>query len=1100
MENWLDTLIPVIQATASVFSIILAGIVWKRRQTPGTIPLTLLLLSVMLWNIATGLKSFAPNLAIFSLLSKIEILGLTSTATLYLIFIIEYTRQDYFLTRGRMLILWIVPLISLFLAFSNEAHHIFWLAADYESASTRYILKPGSMYAIHLVYYYLILTISTILLVRSILRYPQTYRLQAASLLTGAIVIWLGSLPELVPLPGLDQYWQAALHPISYTISGLVIGWGILRHRLFDLVPIAQEMVLENMIDGIIVLDANNRIVDINLPARYLFQINQQKQVIGTNLAETLAHLPSIMEKIVAEDMPYAEVYIPQPVDLTLEIMSTPVFDRHGLTRGRMLTIHDISARVRSEAAMRQSEENLRNVFENAPFPIAVASIDDGRVLYMNPAGLELYNTSIENLGKLRAQDFYRIVKQHEQVASDLKKVGGLDNIEIPMQTSDKKPIWVATSARKIVYNNEEALLITQIDISQRKKTEEELNQSRSQLRNIFEHADAGIHLLDPTGSITFSNQRWAEMLGDTAENLIGQNLSHFVYKSDIPYNRHLFESLISGEIDRYQLELRYNRRDGSVFWGVLSAIPIIKETGEIESIVNFVNDITEKKQTEKALRETERRFREILEKIYLFTVMLDTQGKITFCNDRLLSATGWRESEVIGQNWFEFFLSTEMASRSQEYTRAIQQETLVSRHENEILTRNNEILLVAWSNIILRDENGKIIGSASIGEDITERRRAQQAENEQRMFAESLYDTAAAITSTLHFEEVLDRILENIDAAVETDCANISLIERGKVHFVRAKGYEKHGVSNQDILNFKFSLNRVKNLKVIYQSKKPFCIPDTRNYAGWKKIPTSQWIRSYVGVPIIIKDKVVGFINIDSATPGFFNDKHAERLMAFSLQAAIAIENTRLYTKSLHELEERKRAQARLRRANQKLKTQLVEIETLQTQLREQAIRDALTGLFNRRYLEEILPEEIEYCRRVNLPLSLVMIDIDHFKVVNDTYGHQVGDLVLQDLGKLLQADRLFKTFPCRYGGEEFVIILPGLGREKAREYAESLRLAFSEYRLAEKAAIQVTISIGVASLDSENQDGQALLTSADNALYQAKQAGRNCVKTAGQ
>lgn len=427
-------------------------------------------------------------------------------------------------------------------------------------------------------------------------------------------------------------------------------------------------------------------------------------------------------------------------------------------------------------------------------------------------------------------------------------------------------------------------------------------------------------------------------------------------------------------------------------------------------------------------LRETERRFREILEKIYLFAVMLDSQGRVIFCNDHFLPTTGWYQNEVLGQNWFEFFLPGEMSRRSQEYTHTLEKGTLVSRHENEILTRTNKALLVAWSNIILRDENGNAIGSASIGEDISERHRAQQAEREQRLFAESLYDTAAAITSTLNFEEVLDRILDNLDAAVETDCANISLIEHGKVRFVRAKGYEKHNLSSQDILNLNFSLKRVENFRSIYQNKQPFCIPDTHNYPGWKKTPGSEWIRSYVGAPIIIKDKVVGFINMDSGIPGFFNDEHAQRLKAFCLQAAIAIENTRLYAKSLHELDERKRAQARLRRANQKLKTQIAEIEALQEQLTEQAIRDALTGLFNRRHLEALLPAEIKQCRRENKPLSLVIIDIDHFKAVNDTYGHQIGDRILQDLGKFLQSSGRMRKIPCRFGGEEFVIILPGL------------------------------------------------------------------------
>jgi diguanylate cyclase (GGDEF)-like protein/PAS domain S-box-containing protein len=1095
MNTWLDT--PILFITTGL-SIIAARIVWQRRQTPGAISLTLLLLAATIWNFASALKNISADISSFIILAKIEILGSASTTTLFLIFIIEFTRQNHLLSRRRLLFLWIIPLISVALAFSNELHHYFWLSADYDNEANRFILTQGKLVGLHFAYYYLTRVASTLILVQAILRYPSTYRLQAAYLLAGTIATWLSNTFDM--LPGFAKYyaWEAALHPIAYTLSGLIIGLGVMRHRLFDLVPIARETVLENIRDGIIALDTNKHIVDINLPARYLLQISPEQTVIGTSLEETLKHIPELRQKIFSSEMPYQDVYIPKPIDLTLEIMTTPIFDRQGQARGTMITIHDISSRTRSEAALRQSEENLRNVFENAPFPVIVASLSDGRILYVNPAGVKLYNTSILNLGDMRAQDFYKDARQRRQLILKLKKTGRIDNFEIPIRIADGRIIWVASSICIINYNGEETLLITQMDISERKKAEEELQKSRAQLKNIFEHADAGIHLVDPSGSITFSNERWAEMLGDSSSSLTGRNLSDFVFKNDIPYSRHLFESLIGGEIERYQLELRYRRSDDSIFWGALSAIPIYTESGEIESIVNFVNDITQKKQTESTLRETERRFREILEKVYLFAIMLDTEGNVTFCNEHLLSATGWRKNEILGKNWFETFLPKDSASRRDDYTRAIQRGAIVSRHENEILTSNNKILLVAWSNIVLRDENGNATGTASIGEDITERRRAHQSEKEQRVFAEALYDTAAAITSTLHFEEVLDRILDNLDHAVEADAANISIIEHGKIRFVRAKGYEKYGLENQEILKVNFSIRGLNNLRVITQSKEPLCIPDTRNFPGWKEIPTSKWIRSYVGAPIIVKDKVVGFISLDSETPGYFNDIHAERLKAFSQQAAIAMDNTRLYSKSLREIEERKRAQSRLRRANQKLKIQLTEIENLQAKLREQAIRDALTGLHNRRYMEEVLPKQIEECRKNMQPLSIIMIDIDHFKAINDTHGHPIGDKILQSLGLLLGNQQPQSAICCRYGGEEFIVIYPNTELEIAYLNAEKLRETFAAQRTEiGSISLQATLSIGVASMNKNNTDMLTLLTAADKAMYQAKQAGRNLVKT---
>lgn len=1097
--NWIESSIFVIFLIAAALSASAAAVAWQRRQTPGATALILLLLAVLAWDITTGLKVATDSSEQFLWMAKLETISQACAATLFLIFILEYTRQDYIITRQRVLLLWIIPIISTLLALSNEIHHFFWMGVKPGALIGSYHLIPGSFYWVYDSFFQLTRFAATILLITAILRYPITYRAQSAALLAGTLAIWLGSVFEILRIPRIEFITQIPLHPIAYTISGLIIGWAILRHKLFDLIPIARDTILENLLDGIIILDNNKRVVDINPPARYLLGIDPSKQVEGAALEDVFSHLPGMLEKISAADMPFQDIYFPLPADLTLEIISKPLFDRQGRIRGSMFTFHDISSRIRSETALRQSEENLRNVFENAPFPILVTSLKDGHVLYINPAGTKLYAAAPAQLKNFKLENIYPSKNEAQLITEAVEKTGYVDNVELPVQNSSGEIIWVSASARKITYNGEKALLITQIDISERKRTFEELQQSRAQLKNIFEHADAGIHLLDPSGSIIFSNQRWAEMLEETPGNLFGKNLSDYIFKSDIPYSRHLFESLIAGEVDRYSLELRYIKPSGQLFWGALSAIPILGKDNEIQSIVNFVSDITKKKDTEKALRETERRFREILEKVYLFAVMLDTEGNITFANQHLLRATGWRESEIISENWFGIFQPKNFRVTQQEYQRAIQRGSIVSRHENEIFTSNGKPLIVAWSNILLRDTNGEVIGSASIGEDITERRRAQQSELEQRLFAEALYDTAAVITSTLHFDEVLDRILENIDSAVETDAANISLIERGKIHFVRAKGYEKAGISNQDILNLRLTINSFQNLKQIFQSKQPLCIPDTRSYPGWKEIPTSRWIRSYIGAPIVVGNKVVGLIGLDSATPNFFTEDHAARLAAFSLQAAIAIENTQLYTKSLHELEERKRAQARLRRANQKLKSQLEEIKILQSQLREQAIRDVLTGLYNRRYFEEVCAVEIKRCRQNNLSLSLLMIDIDHFKVINDKYGHPTGDIILQGLGKLFEEQAGEHIIPCRYGGEEFVVILPDTTPRNAYKYADEIRLEFSQQQFEiEGQLIRGTISIGIANLYEHGHHRHSLLTAADIALYQAKQAGRNCIRVA--
>jgi diguanylate cyclase (GGDEF)-like protein len=189
--------------------------------------------------------------------------------------------------------------------------------------------------------------------------------------------------------------------------------------------------------------------------------------------------------------------------------------------------------------------------------------------------------------------------------------------------------------------------------------------------------------------------------------------------------------------------------------------------------------------------------------------------------------------------------------------------------------------------------------------------------------------------------------------------------------------------------------------------------------------------------------------------------------------------------------------AEDQLRDANARLQAHVSEIEALQDKLQEQAVRDSLTGLFNRRYLEETLQREIARAFRSGRPLGVVMIDIDHFKALNDTHGHRAGDMALQALGQLLAANTRGGDVACRYGGEEFVVALPGATLEVAHERAERLRRAVETLRVDYAGAtLSLTISAGIAAYPVHGDRVDEVLDNADQALYQAKNGGRNrCV-----
>jgi diguanylate cyclase (GGDEF)-like protein/PAS domain S-box-containing protein len=203
-------------------------------------------------------------------------------------------------------------------------------------------------------------------------------------------------------------------------------------------------------------------------------------------------------------------------------------------------------------------------------------------------------------------------------------------------------------------------------------------------------------------------------------------------------------------------------------------------------------------------------------------------------------------------------------------------------------------------------------------------------------------------------------------------------------------------------------------------------------------------------------------------------------------------------------DITERKQVQERLQNLNAELEQRvqertahlqqaLDETERLRQELREQAIRDPLTGLYNRRFLEESLNREIARARRVDTALGILMLDMDGFKQVNDTWGHAAGDGVLREVGRLLLANVRAADVVCRYGGDEFIVVLPGASVDAATTRAENLcqLLRHAAFEFRDMKLPEATFSVGVAAYPEQGRAGADLLGAADAALYRAKQDG---------
>ncbi|MFM8322687.1 MAG: diguanylate cyclase [Chloroflexota bacterium] len=358
---------------------------------------------------------------------------------------------------------------------------------------------------------------------------------------------------------------------------------------------------------------------------------------------------------------------------------------------------------------------------------------------------------------------------------------------------------------------------------------------------------------------------------------------------------------------------------------------------------------------------------------------------------------------------------------------------------------------------------------------EIAERKRIEAAEREQHQLADALRETAESLSSSLDLDEVFEKILDKVDQVVRFDALSVTWLEGEQARLVRVRGFEP-GPARQ-LKSVTFHIDHLAPLRQVIQSHAPVVIPDARRCPDWQPLPALAWVQSHLEAPIIIGEKVVGSIHLESATRGFYGEHHTYILQTFANQAAVAARNAQLYAET------------------QRL-----------------TLIDPLTGLYNRRGLATIGVRDIERARRFRQPVSMIFIDIDRFKQINDSYSYEVGDQGLcafaRQIGPQIRKADLF----CRYGGEEFIILMPDAPLENAAQTAERLRAIIAALQCDSQAgSISITASFGVVSFTPEGgRPGEAppdtqqqlndLLERAGGMLHAAKQNGRNRVEVEGR
>jgi diguanylate cyclase (GGDEF)-like protein len=342
---------------------------------------------------------------------------------------------------------------------------------------------------------------------------------------------------------------------------------------------------------------------------------------------------------------------------------------------------------------------------------------------------------------------------------------------------------------------------------------------------------------------------------------------------------------------------------------------------------------------------------------------------------------------------------------------------------------------------------------------DVTRLKAAETAAVEARKIAETLREAGLTLSAKLDFKQISALILELLRRVIPYDIGAFLTLEEGELRLAAIR----RPADARNLIGETYPVAGSRLCNTAIQMKRPLISPINGPEDILLPLRPDQDVRSFLGVPIVYRDRVTGLMALYNFGTQSFTEADARVAELFASQVSIAMENSR----------------------------QVAQYE-------RQAVTDVLTGLYNRRAFIPLGEKEVGRARRYHRPLALILFDIDHFKAVNDAHGHVIGDRVLQVLTKRVSDTTRATDVVCRYGGEEFIVLMPEASREEGLAMAERLRQEVSRMTVVTEAAeLSLTISLGVAAIDpGEDETLESLINRADRAMYQAKAAGRNTVR----
>ncbi|KYC43588.1 diguanylate cyclase [Scytonema hofmannii PCC 7110] len=602
-------------------------------------------------------------------------------------------------------------------------------------------------------------------------------------------------------------------------------------------------------------------------------------------------------------------------------------------------------------------------------------------------------------------------------------------------------------------------------EIGERQRVEEALRESNERFRSAFDYAAIGMALTATDGRWLQVNRALCEITGYSKEELLSTTFQAITHPDDLDLSLNYGNQLLNGKVRYYNLEKRYIHKRGNVVWVLLSASLVRDFSGTPLYFIIQVLDITDRKVIEETLKQQACIFENISDGI----IITDLSGNIVDCNAAAERMFGYARVRSLGTTQEVLHKSENSAV----VTEKIIERTLdTGRWTGEMnFTRKDGTEGICEKVVVpLYNEQGQPTATIEVNRDITERKQTEaalkQANEQLSSWVKELEIRNNEIALLSQMSDFLQACMTNEEAykVIAHFVQSLFPDMSGGVFIISPSKYLVEAVTTWG--------NSTLSSKKLFTSEECWGLRRGRAHfvesqcSGLQCTHMSEdWCGESLCVPMMAQGEALGMLYLTSQQEEQFTKSKQQLASRISEHIALALANLKL-----------------------------------REALQQQSTRDPLTGLFNRRYLDEFLEREIYRAERKQYSVGIIMIDVDRFKDFNDLYGHEAGDTVLRELGIFLKQQIRQADIACRYGGEEFLIVLPETCLETCSERAEHIREGVKhldlEYR--HQSLSRISLSLGVALFPMHGLTPGAVIQAADSALYCAKQSGRDRVMTA--